>query len=163
MAGLNMFAEMGIYIIDFSLKGAAIEAISLVESVCPYPTLHPHFAKCTNGTILVSLHYHPDWPGDILYHKVNVTCANGQGVDLLAEPNRLLPNGIFDNPSLVKRESHRVLCECPHICSRKRIISWHDLPVFDISAIITLQPGSVRRPRNHIPKCFRHVGDFMAQ
>jgi hypothetical protein len=77
VAGLNMFEEMGIYIIDSLLKGATIEAISLVESVCPYPTLHPHFAKRTNGTTLVSLHYHPDWPGDILCHKVNVTCANG--------------------------------------------------------------------------------------
>ena len=119
VAGLNILADMGTYIIDFSLNRVSVKTIPLIESACPYPALYPDSAKRMDGALFITLHHNPDWPRDIFCHKVHVICANSQSIDLLVEPNRLLANGLFDNLPFIKRKSHRFLCERPHICRGK--------------------------------------------
>ena len=112
MTGLIILGMIFIYIIDFDLKGVRVETISFVKAGCPYPALQSIFTKRIHGTTLVPLHNNPDWRGDIFRHKVNVFCTNRQCVNSLAELNRLLPNGFFCYPSLVKRQLHHVFCKC---------------------------------------------------
>ncbi len=72
VAGLTILAKMRIYIIDFLLESVRVEAVSLIESVCPYTALHHSFAKRADGTTFVSLHNDPDGPGYIFHHEVNM-------------------------------------------------------------------------------------------
>jgi len=161
MTGLIIPGMIVVYIIDFYLKGLLVKTISLVKSGCPYSALHPIFTKRTHGTTLVSLHNNPDWPWDIFRHKVNVFCADGQGTNPLPELNRLLPNGLFHDPSLVKRQLHCVFGKRTCVCICQIFIWRQGFPVFDVSAFVTLQPCSVCRPRHHIPDCLRHTGNFI--